>query len=129
MEVRGQRHAPAALPLSKGPCYPLIKRQSAPQSQPKCFGEKKNFLLLKGTEIQFTGCPKCSQVTILCYHGTYMSYNTLSNLFSYCKLTGKDAIIRFVDYYLYRTMCDRWGVPRLKALCCFTSLRVTATES
>ena len=128
MEVRGQLHVMAALPLGKKPCYPLIKRQSAPQSLSKCFGEKKNFLPLRGTEIKFTVCPNCSQVTILCYHGTYLLYNTLSDLFTYCKLTCKDAIIRFVDYYLYCTMCDRWRIAQIKALCSFTSLRVTATE-
>jgi hypothetical protein len=129
MEIRGQLHDLAALPLGKEPCYPLIKRQSAPQSQPKRFGEKKYFLPLTGTEIQFTGCTDCSQVTTLCYHDTYVFYNTLSNLFTYYKLTCKDAIIRFVDYYLYCAMCDRWGLAQLKALCCFASLTVTATES
>jgi len=116
MEVRGQLHALAALPLGTEPCYPLKKRQSAPQSQSRCFGEKKNFLPLTGTEIQFTGCPDCSPVTILCYYGTFVFYNALSNLFTYCKLICKDAIIRSVDY-LYCTMCDRLGLAQLKALC------------
>ena len=128
MEVINQLHAPAALPLGIEPCYPLIKRKSASQSQSKCFGEKKNFLPLTGTEIQFTGCSDSSPVTILCYHGTYVFYNALSNLFTYCKLTCKDAIIRCVDYYLYCKMSDMLGLAQLKALCCFTSLRVTATE-
>jgi len=128
MEVRSQLHAPAALPLGIEPWYPLMKRQSTPNSQSKCFGEKKNFLSLTGTKIQFTGCPDCSPVTILCYHGTCVFSNALSNLFTYCNLTCKDAIIRYVDYYLYCTTCDRLGLAQLKALCCFTSLRVTATE-
>ena len=121
MEVRGQLHALDALPLGIEPCYSLIKKQRAPHSQSKCFGEKKHFLSLIGNEIQFTGCPDCSPVTILFYHATYVFYNALSNLFTYCTLTCKNTIIRSVGYYLYCTICDRLGLDQLSPLLIYFS--------
>jgi hypothetical protein len=46
MEMSGQRYAPAALPLEKGPRYPLYRRLGGPQS--RC-GEKS--LSLAGNRI------------------------------------------------------------------------------
>jgi hypothetical protein len=42
MEVSGQLHAPAALPLRKGPRYPLGRRLSGPQSRSGRYGVEKN---------------------------------------------------------------------------------------
>jgi len=46
MEVSGQLHAPAALPLEKEPPYPLDRRLGRPQSWSGCNGEEKKSLLL-----------------------------------------------------------------------------------
>jgi hypothetical protein len=42
MEVSGQFHEPAALPLGKEPWYPLKRRLGGPQSRSGCGGEEKN---------------------------------------------------------------------------------------
>jgi hypothetical protein len=42
MEVRGQLHAPAALPQGKSPWYPLDRRLCGPQSRAARRGEEKN---------------------------------------------------------------------------------------
>jgi len=42
MEVGGQLHNPAPLPLWKSPQYPLDLRLDGPQSRSGCSGEEKN---------------------------------------------------------------------------------------
>jgi hypothetical protein len=50
MEVRGQIHAPAALPPGKDPWYPLDRRLDRPQNRSGRGGEEKNSLPLPGIE-------------------------------------------------------------------------------
>ena len=50
MEVRGQPHAPAALPPAENFLYSLDRRQGCPQSQSGRFGERINLLCLPGFE-------------------------------------------------------------------------------
>jgi hypothetical protein len=53
MEVSGQLHAPASLPLptqGKSPWYPLDRRLGGPQSWSGRVGEEKNSQLLPGLE-------------------------------------------------------------------------------
>jgi len=115
----GQRSASCSSCFTSGhrALLPIDKETECTPEPVQMFWRKTKFLApLTGTEIQFTGCPNCSPVTILCYHGTYVFYNALSILFTYCKLTCKDAIIRSVNYYLYCTICNRLGLVQLKAL-------------
>jgi len=48
MEVSGQLHAPAKLPLGKRPWYPLDRRLCKPQSQSGHSGKEKQSLTLPG---------------------------------------------------------------------------------
>jgi hypothetical protein len=41
LEVSGQLHAPAALPLGKSPRYPFYRRLGGPQSRSGRYGEDK----------------------------------------------------------------------------------------
>ena len=84
MEVSGCLHTLAALPLGKNPFYSLNKRQTAPQSQPECFGEEKNFLPLTGIEKQTVQTADGSLYNITI---AYMFLNTLNTFILYCKLT------------------------------------------
>jgi hypothetical protein len=52
MGVSGQLHIYAALPLQKGPKYPLVRRMDRPQSWCGRWKERKNILLLSGMEPQ-----------------------------------------------------------------------------
>jgi hypothetical protein len=45
MEVSGQLHAPAALPLEKSPRFPLHRGLDGPQSRSGRGGEEKNPVL------------------------------------------------------------------------------------
>jgi hypothetical protein len=48
MEMSGQLHVSAALPLEQSPQYPLDKRLGGPQSQSGFYGEEKALLSLLG---------------------------------------------------------------------------------
>jgi hypothetical protein len=50
MEVSGQLHAPAALPLRKSPWYSLDRMQGGPQSRSEHGDEEKNSKPLLGLE-------------------------------------------------------------------------------
>jgi len=50
--VRGQRHAPAALPQEKSPWYPLDRRLGGPQSRSGRGGLEKNSQPPPGIEPQ-----------------------------------------------------------------------------
>jgi hypothetical protein len=50
VEVSGQLHAPAALPLGRSPRYPLDRRLGGPQSLSGRGGEEKNSKPLSGIE-------------------------------------------------------------------------------
>jgi hypothetical protein len=50
MEVSGQLHGPATLPLEKEPQVPLDRRLGGPQSQFGRCGEERNLLPLLGIE-------------------------------------------------------------------------------
>jgi hypothetical protein len=64
MEVSGQLHASNALPLEKGPRYPLDRKLVGPQSRSGLQEGKKHFLLLAGIERWFLGLPSRNPVAI-----------------------------------------------------------------
>jgi hypothetical protein len=62
MEVSGQRHALAALPLGKELPAPMDRKLGEPQSQFGCGGEEKNPCPCQELNLS---CPACSLVAIL----------------------------------------------------------------
>jgi len=51
MEVHGELHAPATLPLGKHPWYPLYRRLGEPHNWSGHGGEEKNFQPLPGLDL------------------------------------------------------------------------------
>jgi hypothetical protein len=105
MEVQGQLHALAALPL-----LPTELETECTHSQSKCFGKKKNFFPwkeLKYNSLSVQIVARWLYSTVLPWHIQVCVLLYLSNLFTNCKLTCKDAITRFVDYSSY---CTVWQV-------------------
>jgi hypothetical protein len=71
MEVHGQFHAPATLPLSKELLLPF--GWDGLQSWSGQSAEEKNLLPLEGIEPQLLTCPACSVVTVkILYHGFWL---------------------------------------------------------
>jgi hypothetical protein len=52
MDVSGQFHAPATLPLGENPRYPLERRLGGPRSRSGRDGKEKNSQSLPGIEIR-----------------------------------------------------------------------------
>jgi len=64
MEVSGQLHALAALPLAKSPKYPLDRRLAQPHSWSGCGGKEKTSLLNPCWEFNHR-CPAHDLLSIL----------------------------------------------------------------
>jgi hypothetical protein len=85
MELSGQLHAPATVPLKKEPQYPLDRRLGGPQSQSAHCGNEKNLLALPEFEprpsnpslyqLNYTGSPADTETVVNCREAAVITQN------------------------------------------------------